>query len=392
MTKKGISAGILGIILMIGVLGIAIWSTYQLSVGSIYESGITQTSKQDVAQFKLEAAKRFLQDDLIFASRQAALDIAVRGGTVAPATFYYCFRNEIVPPSPEEVLFALSDTAENYLNAYVKTSQEEGKLLEMNVEVPEYSCVGEYDPGYGNCNGKDSTNCEQFWTTATGGGNIKVTDPVSVADTDKLVALNDLNRFFWLYYNLYEDTQDRTVTNIITDVLDGRCRNDKITEGDMLKLVEVALDQVCTHYESLFDGYVSCEYEVECFNGEGNRQACLNVACVREPFAGDLCWKGEGLETETLNKIFTQAENPSKPSSIELQGTQEVLHSEGSLRFRFELTDSKYLLPSSKGLQKPLVWNLWGALELYYPDTCYVVEIVGGGGAAGNGGWGGPSI
>ena len=159
--RKGMSFSVVGIIALLGVLGITIWSASQLSIGSKYSSTYTEITKEDAAIFKLETVKRVLQDDLIFASRQAALDTAIRGGTLMPATFWYC-NGKITPPLPDEVNYALSDTAVNYLRAYVNTSKEKGKLLDINVSIPKYTCVGVYDPGEASCDIKDSSKCEYF--------------------------------------------------------------------------------------------------------------------------------------------------------------------------------------------------------------------------------------
>ena len=130
--KKGLSFSVIPLIALLGVLSLTIWSSYQLSIGSKYSQTYSEINKPDTSSFKIETIKNILKQGLIYSSTQSSLEVAERGGTSYPITFWYC--NKMVnPPKIEEVNSAVSELSLGYLNNYIENSKKEGKK-----EISEY--------------------------------------------------------------------------------------------------------------------------------------------------------------------------------------------------------------------------------------------------------------
>ncbi len=425
--KKGISFSVVPLIALVGVLGLSIWAGYQLSFGGSRRDVSVGVSTEDESIQKLEQVKNMLLGGLEFSFTQAVLEIAENGGT-GSKTFWYCTFDHTIP-EPEEVEFAISQRTRNYLNAYVSTATNvEGPLFEIEAIIPEYTCVGVFNPGEDSCDRQNSQECEEFATSATAGPDslIEISDPVYVNDGADLEAhLKDI-RFYWLYYRLYNDfdindnsggvlpdvgpewchdcyildDNDNLVTiddyerekwGSVSDCVDenrkqllippapfdcpgrisgvqsdiaakwGECIAGS-PAGSIKPQIEEGLENICDHYnnDNIFDDYVTCTWEITCFS-ETNGNDCLASQCDRGPT--DIC--------DTAPTIYFQAKPP-----------QVTTHESGSVRFKITLEDSKYRIPSGERHFQNLVWNIYGAIQLGYPENCPILGVAreGGGG------------
>ncbi|RLD97464.1 MAG: hypothetical protein DRI92_05610, partial [Aquificota bacterium] len=245
------------IIALLGVLGTVLWSTYQISFGGL-GSGLGANTieefKREAAATKLDVAKMFLQQDLTFSTIQSALKIAANGGT-EKETYWFC-GDEYIPPEPEEVIYALSSAGLNNMQSYVSNLREKGGLVDLGVNVSDYNCMGIYDPGEDVCDRKDSSECEYLWATATGDNIIEVKDPVYMADADNLVAYFGSNRFYWIYWRLYNYNYTEDIQKKIQNSIKGCVDNTK----ELIIKVKKILEGICDHMENdLFDSYVDCK-------------------------------------------------------------------------------------------------------------------------------------
>jgi hypothetical protein len=135
------------------------------------------------------------------------------------------------------------------------------------------------------------------------------------------------------------------------------CANSQSTEARL----QFALSQVCDHYETLLaetDGtkYVKCEMQVLCTDTT-NPVACVNTPCTR-PQPSSLCWQSVSqspLEGEKYLHDFVD--------SLGGKAVQAQAGGGTGVRLKIILTDTKYNIPSSQGLQ-PLVWNLWAETQV----------------------------
>lgn len=370
MNPKGVAFSVIAIIVLIGVLGLSIWSGYQLSIGSRYSSTYGDMSKQDAASFKMKSVKKDLEQALKFSANQAMIKVAANGGTES-TTFWSCSQGSknFVPrstflPSPEEVKSAVSSATLNYFNAFISSVNEEHKLFEIDVNLPKYSCVGTFDKGESVCSNDDSSDCENFWSTATAKSKIEIHKPVYISESDEIKAYIDNNRFFWIYYRLYNDYDDSFIQNYV-------CRGD-IWRGGVEPRITSALDELCKHYKNeLFDKdesgnpYVNCSYEILCFE-ERNPNACLNSECSRGEFTEADCeppiLKLSGYNSKTVNSknsktIYFEEECVPETTRIEWRGKDE-------LRFRIKLTDNKYNIFGMRKDPIKLVWIINGIVEI----------------------------
>jgi hypothetical protein len=397
---KGASFSVIPIIALIGVLGLAVWAGYQLSVGSPRGSTSGDITEQDKAIQNLEVVKNALSAGLEFSSTQAALDIAENGGTES-TTYWYCSAWPS-PPEPDEVESAMTQMSLDYLNSYIDTLQDEedNSLYEIEPIIPPYTCVGVADPDQENCNDpQNSINCEKFAFSASGEpqSEIEISEPVYVSDDADLEAYIDDNRFYWLYYNLYEDyTMFQDHSQYITEEIAEGCECFVETENGLVEVeeyisqhpelteiekdelrsnclwglrpgtveisVEEGLQTVCEHYDEIFDEYVSCDWEVLCLDS-ANVGRCLDSECVRSGYP-EIC-------------------DTAPP--ISLQGGTVQTVTQGSVRFKVSLEDSKYLIASRERTNQKLVWNLNGAIQLEY-NECPLLVYIPTGGAHADGG------
>jgi hypothetical protein len=361
--NKGIAYSTIIIVALIGILMVSLWSYNQLASGGQYSGTYTSRSNQDIAVSNLEFAKRFLTQNLIFSSQSSSVVIAANGGTQFGATYWYC-DSQPNPPEISEVNFAMSNQTLSSLNAYV-AAVPNGELSKIGVEVSNYGCVGVYDPGHSTCSLQDSSQCEAFQTSGTQGGTIKITQPAQVQYSGDISGPAQSNRFYWIYYRLYDDTKNNGLLRTIAQGLRADCPNTNPTAGR----IQTALSKVCDHYESLLaepDGtkYVTCKLEVLCLNLD-NPGACLNTPCERPP-ASALCY-------QTASQSALNGENIVSNFVSNLGG--KIVSAQGSnpgVRLKISLTDTKFNIPSSDGMQ-PLVWNIWAVTQIA-PEECRPID------------------
>jgi hypothetical protein len=352
--KKGIAYSTVIIVALLGILLVSIWSYSQLSTGAQYSGTYSSRTSQDISVSRLEFAKRFLTQNLIFSSQSSSLDIAANGGTQFGVTYWYC-DSDPTPPEINEVNFALSNESLSLLNAYV-ASVPDSELAQMNITVSNYGCVGVDDPGSTNCLQQDSSHCQGFQTTGTLGGTINVIAPSPVQYTGSIAADASNNRFFWIYYKLYDDTKNSGLLRTIASGMRAACPN----SGDTAVRLQIALSKVCDYYENLFaepDGtkYVTCEMKILCLD-TANPVACVNTPCDR-PQPDSLCW-------QTVSQSPLEGEKYLSDFVDNLGGKAVQAQAGGTgVRLKISLTDTKFNIPSSQGLQ-PLVWNLWAEAQI----------------------------
>lgn len=356
--QKGIAYSTVVIVALLGVLLVSIWSYTQLSSGAQYSGTYSSRTNQDIAVSRLENAKRLLAQDLGFSSQSASVDIASNGGTQYSTTYWYC-DDQPTPPEANEVNFAVSNTTLSYMNAYV-SSVPNSSLAQIGVLVSNYGCVGVYDPGKLNCMQQDSSNCQGFQTSGTQGGNIQVIQPSPVQYTGSITADANSNRFYWIYYKLYDDTKNSGLLSSIATGLRDSCNTATQNADGRLQF---ALTKVCNHYETLLadpDGtkYVKCQMQILCEN-TANPVSCVNTPCQRPQFDQSLCW-------QSVSQSAYNDKSLSESDFINNLGGKIAQAQGGAfagIRIKVSLTDTKFNIPSSQGLQ-PLVWNLWAQTQI----------------------------
>jgi len=335
--QKGISYSTVVILALLGILLVSIWSYSQLSSGAQYAGTYSSRTSQDIAVSRLELAKRFLTQNLVFSSQAASLAVAANGGTQFPNTYWYC-GGQPTPPQLSEVQAALSNQSLNLLNSYVSTIPD-SELAKAGIQVSNYGCTAVYDPGQINCMQQDSTRCEGFQTTGTNGGTIQVTTPSAVQYNGDITADNTNNRFFWMYYKLYDDTMKNGLPRALAAATRASC-NSQNCQG--------LLNAICQHYETLLaepDGtkYVQCQTKVVCTGS-----ACLNTPCDRPPVQ-PVCQKSTQapFDEKTISSFLDSL--GGKIVSAQCAQQPQILD--------ITLTDTKFNIPSDQGLQ-PLVWDI----------------------------------
>jgi hypothetical protein len=409
---KGIAYATIIIIALIGVLMVSVWSYNNLSSGSQFGGTIANVGPKDIAISRLETAKRFLSQDLSYSTQDASLDIANNGGTQTSRNFWFC-SNQPVPPETKEVHFAMSNFSNVYLQTYIK-GLANSQITQLGVSATEYQCNGIYDSGKETCSQKSSQGCESFQSTATDGGMITVSQPAFVTYSGDLSVDNTNNRFWWIYYRLYDDTKNSLPVRVIASTIRDECTSAETTE----QKIEVAIENVCKHYEEVFKEnpqYVKCSYEIKCLSvatasaptttvstvftaptsvyqnpvtynpiptsyyiptsypvatsvapppttapppstvpPSYNSVACLNTPCERPPFSETLCYEktsASGFNTNIFDSLGGKIVSAQASNSL------------GGVIVVFKLTDNKFNIPSSKGLQ-PLVWSFWASFDV----------------------------
>jgi hypothetical protein len=332
MNSKALAFSAIAIVALLGILAVSLWSFYQLSTGSQYAGSVTGVSSEDQALTKLETTKNFLSQNLAFATEQAELDVAAQGGTQLGTTYWYC--NGPTPPSSDEINYAMSSTSINYMNSYIKSLKENKNFAETNTTIKEYGCCDITDPGEAACLSTDSSACESFLNAAKNGGEITITDPSFVTYKGDLSATTT-GRLYWIYHNLYKDTKDNMLVQILAQGFAGECPG---TQYNKAKL-EVAVKNSCQHFKEILDSYVDCEYKIDCLgctDGSCDTISCLNSDCKRNPIEQSAC----GSSTVSASGTGQSSAN----SKIKMQGG-----SIGSARIKYTLTDNKYNIPSDTG-------------------------------------------
>ena len=353
--QKGIAYSTVVIVALLGILLVSIWSYSQLSLGAQYSGTYTSRQSQDISLSRLETAKRFLTQNLVFSAQSSSIEIADNGGSQFATTYWYC-DSEPTPPEINEVNFALSSGTLNFLNAYV-ASIPNSELSKIGVQVSNYGCAGIYDPGQINCDQKDSSHCESFTTSGTQGGTIQITTPSQVQYSGSITADATSNRFYWIYYRLYTDTKNSGLLNAIASGLRDACTNAGQSAAGRL---DFALSKVCDHYETLLaepDGtkYVQCQLQVLCTD-TASPVACVNTPCERSQ-PESLCWQTASQSPINGEQAISDFVNNLGGRAVSAQGAF------AGIRIKVTLTDTKINIPSSEGLQ-PLVWNLWAETQI----------------------------
>lgn len=346
MKEKGVSFSVVAIIALMGVLGVAIWSAYQLSIGSKYWEPFTEKTKHDMAVAKMENTKLLVQQALKFGTQNSAILVAAQGGTKNSVTYWYC--NGIpTPPEMKEVEFALSNFSLNFLNGYIKSLKENKTLEKFGVEVDEYSCVVLHPPEKPGC---ISSDCNTFGSSAVG-GRIDVIDPAQVSYSAGIEVDNNLNRFWRHYYLLYDFFKNEKPLRIITQSIQEDCPGPQPME----EKVQVALEKVCDQIEQMLDPqYIECKIIDLC---EEDDLSCLNAPCDRV-FTDQICYRS----TAGLKPIYEHREEQKKVSF------QESIHK----RFKIRIEDKKY---------KPLgtdtvVWNLYSDVEIGFVECVPINRVL----------------
>lgn len=358
--SKGIAYATIVIVALLGVLMLSVWSYTQLSTGSTYSGTYTSRTDEDIANSKLELAKKFLSQDLIYSSQEAALEVASNGGTLQTKTFWYC-NGDPQPVTKQEFLSALSSTSQDYLNSYIDELKS-SEIANLGVSASKYNCVGIYSPEDTACSQQNSANCEYFRSTATGGGSITVIDPTTVSYTGDLSVSNDNNRVMWLQSRLYDDTKDSKLLRVITSALRDECTGPQT----MTQKLEVSFQKACDHLVSILDNDVECSYDVLC-ESVGNPIACLNFDCKRQESTQPLCFEStqaSSYQGQSLGDLLGNIGGKSVKAQRGVQATGVVI--------KFSLTDKKYNIATSKEL-KPLVFNVWAAFNIA-PAQCRPID------------------
>lgn len=357
--SKGIAYSTVVIVALLGVLMLSVWSYTQISTGPGYVSSYTERTSEDIANSKLELAKRFLSQDLVFSSQEAALEVASNGGTLQSKTFWYC-QGDPQPPTKQEFLFALSSTSLDFLNAYIDELKN-SEIAQLGISSSKSDCVGIYSPEYTDCSQQDSAKCEYFKSTASG-TVLKVTDPTTVSYSDYLSSIAANNRIMWLEQRLSDDTKDSKLIRVITSSLRDQCRGPQT----MAQKLEVAFQKACEHLVSVLDKDVDCSYSVLC-ESVGNPIACLNFDCTRPETSQQLCFnsaQSSSYQGVGLNDLLKKIGGTSVNAQQGIQSTGVVI--------KFALTDNKYNIATSKEL-KPLVFNMWAAFDIA-PAECRPID------------------
>ncbi len=353
--QKGIAYSTVVIVALLGILLVSVWSYTQLSSGAQYSGTYTSRQNQDVAISRLETAKRFLTQNLVFSAQSSSLDVAANGGTQYAASYWYC-DSKPTPPEINEVNYALSAGTLNYLNSYV-ASIPNSDLSKIGIQVSNYGCSGIYDPGQINCDQQDSSHCETFSASGMQGGNIQITTPSAVQYSGSITADATNNRFYWIYYKLYDDTKNTGLLRTIASGLRASCPNRLNAQGRL----DFALSKVCSYYENLLadpDGtkYVQCKMQVLCAD-TANPVSCINTPCQRNNAAQSLCWQTASQSPVNGEQVASDFVNNLGGRAVSAQGAF------AGIRIKISLTDTKFNVPSSEGLQ-PLVWNIWAETQL----------------------------
>jgi len=347
--RKGVAYSTVAILALLGILMVSIWSYSQLATGSRFGLTLTQREPQDIAVSNLELTKQFLTQDLKFSSQTSALSIAANGGTQAGVAYWYC-DSQPTPPETNEVNYAMSVTIKNFTNAYIATIPN-SDLEKLGVQVSQYNCAGVYDNGHDLCTQQDSSQCEGFQTSGMDGGTIQITTPSQAQYTGSLAADVSPNRFYWMYYKLYDDTKASGLLRSIATGLRDSCPTQRANAEGRLQF---ALQKACDHYENLLaepDGtkYVTCKIEVLC-KDFSSPVACVNTPCQRTALDQQLCW------TSASQSAPDQSQEQGNTASLQAAAFAGV-------RLKVTLTDTKFNIPSADGLQ-PLVWNLWAETQI----------------------------
>ena len=332
MNKKGVAYSVVAIVALLGVLGVAIWSAYQLSVGGVGPT-VTKRTAEDMAVAKLENTKLLVGQALRFGAMESSMQVASQGGTKEAVTYWYC-NGEPTPPELEEVEFAISNKSLAYVNAYIKTLKDDEEFKKMGVEVSEYDCVGIYPPEKDVCLVED---CEHF-DTGVSGGFIDVKEPAKATYSSGIETTEYPTRFWTHYYRLYDFFKSKKIFNIIINSIQGQCPG----PDPMIKKARVAMEDVCDQIEQLLDPeYVECKVIELC---EPDDVSCLNAPCERY-FDEELCFK---------KAIFSGGEEQFPGERISAQG-------EGvTMRVKFEITDHKFKPLAKEDVQ----WNLYAVFEI----------------------------
>ncbi|MBI5872074.1 hypothetical protein HZB88_03225 [archaeon] len=354
---KGIAYSTVVIVALLGVLMLSVWSYSQLSTGS-YVGTYTERTDEDIANSKLELAKKFLSQDLIYSSQEAALEVASNGGTLQSKTFWYC-NSDPQPVTKQEFLHSLSTLTLDYLNAYIE-GLKDSDIAKLGISASKYSCAGIYSPEDTACSQKNSAKCEYFRSTATGEGMVKVTDPITVSYSGDLSASNDNNRIMWIRQRLEDDTKDSKMFRVITSALRDQCRGPQT----MAQKLEVSFQKACEHLVSILDKDVKCTYSVSCVD-TSNPIACLNFDCKRPETTQETCFKSaQSSPHPGLGDLL-------KDIGGKAVKAQQGISSSGVV-IKFSLTDKKYNIATSKEM-KPLVFNMWAAFDIS-PQECRPID------------------
>ncbi len=321
---KGTETLTLALIGFLAIVIVLLWAIFQVGTKP---TEIIERTEADVAISELETAKRTVSDSLLFSSHQSAIDIAAAGGSISGGKYWWC-NGLPTPPEPVEVLWAMSNKTLSLYNVYINATQNRS-----DVRYNYYDCAGVYEAGEEVCGKKDSSGCEH-WNASATGGNIGVKgENINVFYDGNIVGEPKNNRFWWMYYILLKAARENLLVRAMQQGFQSRCTEDP--EGNMRVAIDFAVDLL----EKQFDEYVECSYKFRC--GPDTTLSCLNEECKTD-FTEKLCFDTSGREFVGLPVSAQQAGRASAVIEV-------------------ECIDHKYKIPTERGTEE-LTWRFFAAV------------------------------
>ncbi len=333
---KGIEILTLALIGFLAIIIVILWAIFQVGTRP---SELVERTEADIAISQLETAKRTISDALIFSSHQTSIDVAAAGGTLAGARYWWC-NGEPTPPEPIEVLWAVSNKTLALHNVYVNATQNH-----TDVRYTYYDCAAVFDAGEKICAKRDSSQCEHWNVSSTGGTLGVKSENINVFYDGSIVGEPKNNRFWWMYYILLKAAKENMLVRAAQQGFQSECTAEPVQN------MRVALDFAIDLLEKQFDEYVECSFEFKC--GPDTTMECLNEECKSE-FKEKLCF-----------------DVGSKKLSLPVSAQQA---NQASVVIEVECIDHKYQIPSERG-QEELIWRFLAVLAV--GGECRPIDSVG---------------
>ncbi|MFH0832485.1 MAG: hypothetical protein V1900_02055 [Candidatus Aenigmatarchaeota archaeon] len=296
---------------MVGFLAAAVvlgWSMTQVGM----QTSTAAKTPADEAASTMDKAKKSLSDSLMLASHQSSLEVAAAGGSLSGERVWIC-NGASTPPEPNEVRYSMSEKTKTIANSFIDAFN--GKM--DGVTATKYSCVKVFEPGAEKCGIRSSASCESWFNSAMGGTITVKGDEYRMLYDGDITADTISNRFWWMYYNLYNTVK----SNIMQQTMTGALQCIPVPGPEQARN---AINAAVTMLQGQFDSFVRCEVEYEC--GPGGTANCMNYPCPTA-FDKNLCYE---------------------PGEIGLQGSNGA-------RIAIKCTDTKFKIPSQEGTEN-LVW------------------------------------
>lgn len=325
---RGIDISAVGIVALLGISVFLGWGVSQLSTGLGTSTEISETTSQGTIFAELENTKRSVTQDIVFSAHQASLAVAAQGGSYVAQRYWMC--GEPQPPEPEEVLYAMSEKTGEILEAYVN----ETSLKEKGIDIYGYDCSAIYEPGVEKCLGKDSSQCESFSPSAIDGKIELAEGNAKISYKGDLMEDADSNRFWWLYYNLYDAIKDDMFRSWVAEDMQADCPD--VTPS--VEKIDGGIEYACEKLKRAFDDYVEVECAPTCLKGD---MSCLNSECA-PPEVPPACY----------SEMSFDSDKASAEEKLSFQGVS------GSAGIEVTITDNKFNIPGPDASLEPLVWTL----------------------------------